>query len=328
MKAILIDSYLSSTGSKKNHPYNLSILTKIVNKSIIEHQLERLKKIGILDITIITSKEVYRKCLTGNHCNINLSHANNLSCIEYGGSESSTDIVIMPAGILTNLNVNQLVIKHKYSESKLTCATISKSHSKHENTLFNPFIIKINELNELLQKNQFLDLNALTNNTHLNNEYSMLKKSIIIYNPVSLNDFWQLHMNIVSEENPKIEYNGFPLNDKIWIDVDSQIHPSSKINGTVIIGRNTKIGKGVELNGNVVIGDNVVIDNHARITNSVILKNTYIGPEIEVKSAVVNKNLLYDRIRDSHMTISDNFILGETNKINRYFNKFRVALTG
>ncbi len=70
----------------------------------------------------------------------------------------------------------------------------------------------------------------------------------------------------------------------------SQIHPTAKIHGPVIIGDNCNVEANVMLTGPVVIGSGCTIQSGAIITDSVIWDNTHIGHSTVVKSCVIANN--------------------------------------
>ncbi|CAN5510663.1 hypothetical protein BH10BAC5_BH10BAC5_16370 [soil metagenome] len=110
----------------------------------------------------------------------------------------------------------------------------------------------------------------------------------------SLEEYWKINLDLVSGKFGK----GFN---------HIQIHPSVKIDkltlknilGPVIIGKNSEISTNVKLIGPLVIGDEVFIDSNSTIDNSVILSNTYVGKEVEIKESVVNQNY--------HLSVPNNF---------------------
>ena len=110
----------------------------------------------------------------------------------------------------------------------------------------------------------------------------------------SLEEYWKINLDLVSGKLGM----GFD---------DVKIHPSAKVDrttlknitGPVIIGKNSEICSGVKLTGPLVIGDEVFVDSNSCIDHSVVLSNTYVGKDVEIKESVVNQNY--------HLSVPNNF---------------------
>ncbi len=70
-----------------------------------------------------------------------------------------------------------------------------------------------------------------------------------------------------------------------------------RINGTVIIGKDTKVAEGVTLS-NVSIGSNVKIRKHSEVSNSVLWDNISVGQKALIHNSVIcNDNIIKDEVK-------------------------------
>lgn len=83
---------------------------------------------------------------------------------------------------------------------------------------------------------------------------------------------------------------GKELGGGIWVESDDvQIAPDAQIYGPVWLGQASKIKGGVIVRGPTVIRDYTVIDTQAQIDRSIIWRNSYVGERAEVRGAIVGR---------------------------------------
>ena len=98
----------------------------------------------------------------------------------------------------------------------------------------------------------------------------------------------------------KWAYPIVPLGEEVqeykWIDEKNtcKIHPSSKIDSHVVIGKNTNLNEEVVIENLSSIGNNVEIGNQSRIRESVIWDDVKIGSNCLVKSSVICNNVVIE----------------------------------
>ena len=131
-----------------------------------------------------------------------------------------------------------------------------------------------------------------------------------------LHDYWRVNMEVAEGKVPGYIFEGNEIKKGVFV------HPSAKIDkkvlekavAPIILGKNVEIKSDVELIGPLVIGDEVFIDSGATIEQSVILNNTYVGKNVEVKESVVNKNYNLN-VPDNYGTFVDDDKVFKTHKI-------------
>ncbi len=116
----------------------------------------------------------------------------------------------------------------------------------------------------------------------------------------SLEEYWNLNMRLC-------EYGHINFKNEKKLKEGIYVHPSVKFDDLIsdnfippiIIGENTQICKNVKLEGPLVLGKELFIDENASLSKSVVLSNTYVGKNVELKDSVVNKNY--------HLSVPANF---------------------
>lgn len=122
-------------------------------------------------------------------------------------------------------------------------------------------------------------------------------KELYDYNDLLVKDFfdnyyypYQVLPNIkdfIIELGNKLDKERFNyLGDNIWVNKSAEIHPSSVLNGPLIVMDNVIIRPFAYIRGNVFIGSNSVIGNSCELKNSILLENVqvphfnYVGDSI------------------------------------------------
>ncbi len=80
---------------------------------------------------------------------------------------------------------------------------------------------------------------------------------------------------------------GTHIGDSVWAGQDVKIDPTAQLIGPIYLGRSVQIKSGVVIHGPTVIRDYAVIDNEAQIDRSILWRNCYIGERVQISGAVV-----------------------------------------
>lgn len=83
---------------------------------------------------------------------------------------------------------------------------------------------------------------------------------------------------------------GFELQPGIWVGEGSEIDPEALLKGPLHIGDYSKIDADAELREYTVLGSNVVVKGGAFLHRTVVHDNVFIGPQANLRGAVVGKN--------------------------------------
>ncbi len=108
-----------------------------------------------------------------------------------------------------------------------------------------------------------------------------------------------------------IEFPGKKIAPDIWVGRDAEIHPGAVIRGPVIIGDFVKIKEGAEISESSVVGDNCVVEENASVRKSIILHNTVIGPRSELRGAVIGKRCVLEQ----HVAVYEGCVISDDCRI-------------
>lgn len=100
------------------------------------------------------------------------------------------------------------------------------------------------------------------------------------------------------------------VEEGIWISRACSIHPTAQIIPPVFIGENCEIHQDVELGPQVVVEQGTMIDKGSKLQHSLVVKNSYVGENLDVKRCIVDRNLLIHTDLDTHLRMNDEIILG------------------
>jgi len=99
--------------------------------------------------------------------------------------------------------------------------------------------------------------------------------------------YLQVHYDLL---NGKCRQYVLDLKHEVTIGAESNIHPSARITGPVLIGDNCTIGRKVTLIGPAVVGSGCSLMENSIVEKSVIWPDIWIGPRASVKNSILADN--------------------------------------
>ena len=112
---------------------------------------------------------------------------------------------------------------------------------------------------------------------------------------------------------------GHRLENNVWIGDGVDIDQGAKLSGPLLVGDHVKVEEGARIREYTVIGDNVVIKRDNFVHRSVILENSYIGPACHIRGTVLGRNCDVKsgaRI-DEGVVMGDDCLVGDNAIINQ-----------
>ncbi len=102
----------------------------------------------------------------------------------------------------------------------------------------------------------------------------------------------------------------------IWVGEDSEIDKQAELNGGVVIGKNCVIKADTQIT-NAVIGDNTQVEEGAKINNCVIWENSRIGRKAELKENIICQgvDIRAKAFIQDGAVIADECVIGEEARI-------------
>jgi mannose-1-phosphate guanylyltransferase/phosphomannomutase len=103
------------------------------------------------------------------------------------------------------------------------------------------------------------------------------------------------------------------IGDGIWAGQDVDISPSAYLKGPIYLGNAVQIKSGAVILGPTVIRDYTVVDNEAQIDRSILWRNCYIGERVQISGAVVLRQCSLKSLATvfESAVIGDGTIIGE-----------------
>jgi mannose-1-phosphate guanylyltransferase len=85
----------------------------------------------------------------------------------------------------------------------------------------------------------------------------------------------------------RLEMPGQRLEDGLWVDSDSRLHPTATIEGRVMLGHDVVIGREVTLIGDITVGSGCWVRPGATIKRSILLPGCSIGDGAYLEECIV-----------------------------------------
>ena len=121
-----------------------------------------------------------------------------------------------------------------------------------------------------------------------------------------IGSYIQSHIDILDK---KVTVNLNETVDKkgIYIGKNVDIDPTAVITAPAVIGDNCKIGKNVEIQEYTVLGENTVVDDNSIIKRSIVWPNTHIGSNARISAGI----LCYGNNLKSNVSILEEAVIGD-----------------
>jgi NDP-sugar pyrophosphorylase family protein/lipopolysaccharide/colanic/teichoic acid biosynthesis glycosyltransferase len=357
MKAMILAAGLG----ERLKPLTLTIpkpMLPVCNKPVMEYSIELCKKHNIKDIKInvhYLPEQIDKYFGDGSKFGANISYSIEKNLCGTSGalkrvrSFFKETFLVLTGDSYHNINLTDLLNYHKESKSIATiCVKKSTANRKDWKAELDGHKLKsIQEIENI--KDDYVNCGVYIFEPEIfehipDKSYSsilqdllpgLLAKNIDVNcyitdeewsNVDSLEEYWDLNMRLCNYNLADI-HAGEKLKEGIYI------HPSVKFNNLqlenfkppIIIGENTEICKGVKLEGPLVLGKELFIDENASLSKSVVLSNTYVGKDVEIKESVVNKNYHLSVPSKFGMYVDDDNVL-KSHQLIPFKTKFNLFL--
>jgi len=139
--------------------------------------------------------------------------------------------------------------------------------------------------------------------------------------------YYQLNMEIVRGEMSRYLSSGYSSRDKASIGYNVITPPSVTFTPPLAIGNDCRIGAISVIGPGTVISDHVLIDRQCEISDSIILSDTYVGRNLEIKGKIVSGNRIVDPEDGTCLEIEDPWLVAQT-RPRDYMRDFLRAVFG
>ncbi len=302
----------------------------IINKPVLEHAVNLLKKQGVRDITIslfYRPENVQNYFGDGSDLEVNISYSVEETPLgtaggvkKAAGSASDTIIVLSGDGII-DFDIQKIQQFHHDKKSLFTIVltrvnqpteygiVITREDGVIEKFLEKPAWSEV--FSDTVNTGMYLiEPEIIRNYIPANRKYDfsldlfplLRKKKIPLYGYIAdgywcdvgnLDAYREVHQAIL-DGMVKIDFPGKKIGEKIWIGKNVEISPDAVIRGPVILGNFVRIKGGAEVSEFSVIGDGCVIEEDVSVRRSIILHNTIVGPKSELRGAIIGKRCVIE----------------------------------
>ena len=124
-----------------------------------------------------------------------------------------------------------------------------------------------------------------------------------------IQDYYRLNMQLAGGDIEKYNPPGFSEGKNSFVGRNVQIPGSARVSPPVILGNGIRFGHGIHAGPNIIVGDNCVIDNGTTIRDTIVMGNTYIGRNLEIRGKVCWENGIIDPETETAISISNQAIV-------------------
>lgn len=323
-------------------------MVPVINKPVMEHIVELLKKHGITDIVAtlqFLAPLVKNYFGDGTDLDVHMSYSMEETPLGTAGSVKKVagylneTFVVISGDALTDVDLSEAIDFHR---SKGALATLVLKSV--ENPLQFGVVVtdKEGRIERFLEKPTWGQVFSDTVNTGI----YILEPEVLKYIPEdapfdfsrdlfpkllkakkplygyvtegywwdigSLDQYIRVHQDILKNKT-KIELEGFKVGRTIWIGEGAVIDPMADLRGPIVIGKHSKIEAGARIRPYTVIGNNTVVKSGAFVHRAVIWDNSYIGPNAQLRGCVVGRNcdIKSGARLEEGVAVGDNCNIGE-----------------
>lgn len=345
-KAIILPSGKAETFRPLTYQLPVGMLP-LVNKPLIEHQVELLVRNGITGIWLSSNhmgNKVEEYFGTGKQWGATISHHyekppfGSVPALKHiRESVEGATLVILESDVVADLDLNAVLESHRQNRADATFAcpiTTSPSFGLSVALDGSGRIRSVRANSTPAAARHLADggiciiepevLELLPDAPG----YSILQTCWLATQKVRLNmygyqtdkpltrltnwkTYYKAQSDILEGRFPGILVPGMEVQKGVWVGRNVTTAGDVWFDGPVVIGDHCTIGKKVRLGSGTVIGHNVRIDSGASIERSVVLPRTYVGKGTVVSDSIIMGNLLIDIQRNSCTSMSDTMTLAE-----------------
>ncbi len=298
-------------------------LVPVLNKPIAQHIIEHLKRAGITDIVITLyylAEEIQSYFGDGSDLGVNLIYSIEDSPLGTAGSVKKAEqylnddtFIIVSGDALTDINIDKAVAFHREKKSE---ATLVLQHV--ENPLEFGVVMTEDDghIRRFLEKPSWGEVFSDTVNTGM---YILEPSVFKLMEPAKSYDWSQdIFPRMLAESSPlfgyiledywtdvgsldqyrqaqyemlagmtKLPIGGVLHGDNVWVGEGTEIDPTARIGGPVVIGTNCRIKAGVTIEPDTVIGDNAIIESGARLEKAILWDSAYVGKNAKLEGCTI-----------------------------------------
>ncbi|MFC1670603.1 sugar phosphate nucleotidyltransferase [Spirochaetota bacterium] len=300
----------------------------VINKPVIEHAINLLKKHGITNIIIslfYRPENIQNYFGDGSDWNVKITYSVEETPLGTAGGvkkaigKNEHTILVLSGDGLIDFNITEILSFHNKKKSPFTIVlthvkkpteygiVITRDDGRIEKFLEKPawsevftdtantgmYVIEPEIVNRYIPEDNKFDFSL--------DLFPVLQKNKVPLHGYIADGYWcdvgnltsysSVHKDIL-DGMVKVKMPGKKIGTTVWAGKDVEIHSDAEITGPVILGDFVKIKKGAQVSEFSVIGANCIIEEEASIKRSVLLHSTVIGRKCELRGAIIGKRCI------------------------------------
>ncbi|MHB1133312.1 MAG: sugar phosphate nucleotidyltransferase [Chloroflexota bacterium] len=322
-------------------------MVPIVNKPVMEHVLDLLKKHGITEVVVTVqylASVIQTHFGDGSAFGLNITYSVEETPLGTAGSVKNAEahlqepFLVISADAMTDFDLDKII---NYHVQKKAAATLTLYRVPNPLEFGVIILDEEGHIRQFLEKPSWGEVFSDTVNTGIymlepkvfdyiepgkSVDFSqdvfpaMLRNGDALYGYVA-DGYWCDVGNIpeymranadVLHGKVNIAPIGKHIGGNIYTEGDVEIAPDAQIFGPVFLGQGCKIKGGVVIHGPSVIREYAVIDSHAHVDRSIIWRNSYLGERSESRGAIVCRQCSIK----SRVLIFEGCVIGDNTVIN------------
>ncbi|MBM7624198.1 sugar phosphate nucleotidyltransferase [Sporohalobacter salinus] len=322
-------------------------MVPIMNKPVMEHIIDLLKRHGITDIAVTTfylPQVIEDYFGDGSDFGVNLHYFVEESPLGTAGSVKNAEefldetFIVISGDALTDADLTKAFDYHQNKESVATLVLTQEDIPLEYGVVMTD---EKGAITQFLEKPNWGEVFSDTVNTgiyildpHVFNYYDkgvkfdfskdlfpkLLQANEPMYGHVmenywcdigNLQQYRKTHYDII---NGKVEVNipGEEIKDQVWVREETDIADTADLSGPLYIGKGCVIKDGVQLQESI-LADNNIINDSTSIKKSIIWNNTFIDQNSELRGTVICDDV---RIKD-HVSIFEGTAIGDGSQVGK-----------
>ncbi len=321
-------------------------MVPMLNRPVMEHTVELLKKHGIIDIGVTLQympQEIVNYFRDGSDHGVNVQYFIEEEPLGTAGSVKNAEeflkdtFIVVSGDALTDFNLSEAISFHR---EKGAIATIILTPVEIPLEYGVVITEKSGEIRQFLEKPGWGEVFSDTVNTGI----YIMEPEVLDYIPregkfdfskdlfplllregkalfgVSLSGYWcdignlrqyqEAHYAAL-EGRVSVDISGELRGNRIYTGQNCKIEPTAVITGPVTVGNNCHIGAKAIIGPHVIIGNNCKIDTGASLKRTVIWGGSYIGRHAEVRGAVICNGVT---VKDGAM-VFEGAVIGDSSTV-------------
>lgn len=323
-------------------------MVPLVNKPVVVHILELLKRHGITDVVLtlqFMAEDIQDYLGDGSTLGMNIQYSVEELPLGTAGSVKQAQalldetFVVVSGDAVTDFDLGKIIAFHQAKQSLATIALYHVSNPLEYGVVITDETGRVRQFQE---KPSWGEVVSDTVNTGI---YVIEPQVLDMFDAGISYDFSKdLFPRLLANNDPMYGYVtegywcdvgniaeymratqdmltgqvhfpqlGSSLGPGIYCDDQVEIAPDAQLYGPIYLGQGVKIKGGVIIHGPTVVRDYTVIDSHAHVERSIVWRNCYIGEGAELRGTIIGRqcSLKPKVVAFEGSVIGDSSVIGE-----------------